>query len=71
MVFTYLGFASIILNIVFLVIITLLIRKYFKQKKQLRGVISELDNESLEHFLKEIRKRGFDVTVKPQKTKKS
>ena len=60
---------SLIINILLLVIISWFMKKYFEQKKQLKGVIKEFDNDSLEYYLKEIKKRGFDVIIKPDKKK--
>jgi predicted PurR-regulated permease PerM len=61
---------SLLLNIVFLAIITLLIMHYFKLRRQLKSLVKELDNNSLEHFLNTIKKKGFDFTLKPKTKKK-
>ena len=68
--FTGIGILSVILNVIFLVIITLLIKKYFEQKKQIKHLVNELGSDSLEHYLKEINKKGFEFTLKPKDKKK-
>ncbi|MBD3164048.1 hypothetical protein GF323_02525 [Candidatus Woesearchaeota archaeon] len=66
---TAISISSIILNVVFLAAITWLLIQYFGQKRQIRNLVKEFENESLEHYLKQIRNKGFDVTVKPKKGK--
>ncbi len=68
--FTAVGIMSLILNIILLVVITRLMISYFEQKKQIKNLVKELDSESLEHYLNQIRKKGFDVSVKPLKKTK-
>jgi len=68
--FTTIGIISLILNILFLVIITILLKNYFKLKKQVKSLAGELGSDSLEHYLNEIKKRGFEFTLKPKDKKK-
>ena len=58
---------SLVFNIILLIILTFLIIKYFNQKNQVNHLVKELSDESLEHYLKEIKKRGFEFTLKPKK----
>ena len=67
MVDTLLGVTSLVLNVLFLAAITWLTVKYFQERKRANNLVKELDNDSLEHYLNQIKKRGFDVTVKPSK----
>ena len=69
MTFTTIGIISLVLNIVLLTIITWLMVKYFEQKKQINNLVKELGSDSLEHYLKEIKKRGFDFILKPKDKK--
>ncbi|MCK5283319.1 MAG: hypothetical protein KAK00_07965 [Nanoarchaeota archaeon] len=66
MAFTTMGITSLILNIVFLAIITWFIIRYFEQKKRIKKLVEELGTDSLEHYLNEIKKKGFDFTLKPK-----
>ena len=62
-------FISVSLNLIFFVIIVFLLMEYFKKKKQIKELANELGNDSLEHYLSEIKKRGFDFTLKPKSKK--
>lgn len=70
MTVTMIGILSGILNLVFLGVISWLISKYFQQKKQIKQLVNELGSDSLEHYLKEINKKGFEFTLKPRDKKK-
>jgi hypothetical protein len=61
---------SIILNILFLAAITWFIVKHFQQRKRIKQLVNELGSDSLEHYLNEIKGRGFDFTLKPKGKKK-
>ncbi len=67
MAFTTISIMSLLLNIIFLTAMAFILKRYFDQRKQLKDVVKELESDSLEHYLKKIRDRGFDVTVKPKK----
>lgn len=69
MAITAIGVISLVLNVVFLIVITWFIIKFFELKKQVKRLIKELENDSLEHYLKKIKEKGFDVAVKPGKGK--
>lgn len=69
MVFTAIGIISMILNIIFLIVISLLLIKYFQMKRQVNSLVKELGNDSLEHYLNEIKKRGFEFIMKPKDKK--
>ena len=64
------GLTSLILNMAFLAAITWLLIRYFKLRKRVKELVKELGSDSLEHYLREIKKRGFDFTLKPKKGKK-
>ena len=58
---------SIILNLVLLGLMTWFLYQNFKQKKQIEQLVGELNEDSLEHYLNAIKKKGFDFTLKPKK----
>jgi hypothetical protein len=63
---TEFGILSVILNIVLLVIVVWLLFLLYKSKKQLKRVTKEISDDGLEHHIQEIKKRGFDLTLKPK-----
>jgi hypothetical protein len=65
--FTFIAWMSLTLNVILLFIITILLKELFKVKKQAKNLVKELDSDSLEFYLKKIRSKGFDVTIKPGK----
>ena len=40
-----------------------------KRNKKITSLIDELLNNSLEYYLKQIHKKGYDVSIKPKKEK--
>jgi large-conductance mechanosensitive channel len=66
MALTEFGIVSVILNIVLAVILFYVVREYLKLRKQVKRLVNELDTDSLEHYLNEIKKRGFEFTLKPK-----
>ncbi len=58
--------ASIILNIILLGLITYLMLRLFKERTRANKLANELGSDSLEHYLNEIKKRGFEYTLKPK-----
>jgi hypothetical protein len=61
---------SLIFNVILLILMTLLIIKNFELKKRIKQLVSELGSDSLEHYLNEIKNRGFDFSLKPKNQKK-
>ncbi len=69
MALTSVSMISVVLNILLIAaVIALLIDLHRKQRK-IKEVVAELGSDSLEHYLTEIRRRGFDFTLKPKKNK--
>ena len=69
MSFTTVSIISIIFNVIFISALVWLLIQFLKQKKQIKNLVKELDSDSLEHYLNEIKKRGFEFTLKPKKKK--
>lgn len=67
---TVLGISSIVLNILLLAFASWMLYKLYEEKKQVKRLLKEIESDSLEHYLKQIKKKGFEVTVKPRKEKK-
>jgi len=60
---------SLVFNIILLTGILFLGWKYFQKNKQNKSLVGELNSDSLEHYLSEIKKRGYEFTLKPGKKK--
>ena len=69
MMFTAVSIASLAFNIILLALLIWLFSIVFRQNKQIKKLVDEMSNESLEHYLEEIKKRGYDFTLKPKKKK--
>ena len=44
-----------------------LLMKHFSQRKQIAGLIREIETDSLEHHINAIRKKGYEFSLRPGK----
>ncbi len=70
MALTNFGIISLVLNVLLIAITVYLLSKLMQQQQKIKSLVNELGSDSLEHYLQEIKKRGFDFTLKPKKASK-
>lgn len=67
MALTAVSLSSIFLNVFLIISVVALLFDRYRKQKRINDLIAELGSDSLEHYLNEIRKRGFEFTLKPRK----
>jgi len=58
---------SFVLNLGLVALCGWLSWNWYSQRRKNKTLVAELGSDSLEHYLQEIKKRGFDFTLRPKK----